>query len=447
MKRQLSMVISNLDPKLNHDVFLSEFKKYRSELEIIYAAYPNKDKLIYSIEYWIFNIFCIQKAYGKSGLKSFLNGSLSNPLRFSYLYEISDLSRGTEIKSNKDNNFFYFFLNFFVNKIYIPGAALDNYINNFINRVSFIFIHSIPLIKNQKLENKLKNLFGALFANEFSKDEIILINKKLPKVYYSNKVKNYFKKSLNVVGSPASFLEYSGYEKLFLLDNRLDITGNAHGGGYGIYKINYFEYYEKKLCKKFYGWGFSEENKPQRRFNKIKTNKNAITRILWIEDSIIPTLDFFSLPFQYYQSINKTSKLYIFNELNNSDIKYSNLSHPVKSSLYEDLRRDDYNLMETASRSEELIEKSDILIFDNSAATLMHFAIENEISFYQIISRFDFENFSDLQKEFFLILHKYDFGIFNDEDNKQSNSISKNKLNSNYRLPNELIDFYDNNFK
>ena len=57
MKRQLSMDISNLDPKLNHDVFLSEFKKYRSELENIYADYPNKDKLIYSIEYWIFNIF------------------------------------------------------------------------------------------------------------------------------------------------------------------------------------------------------------------------------------------------------------------------------------------------------------------------------------------------------------------------------------------------------
>jgi hypothetical protein len=242
-------------------------------------------------------------------------------------------------------------------------------------------------------------------------------------------------------------LEYSGYEKLFLLDNRLDITGNAHGGGYDIFKIDYFAYYEKKLCKKFYGWGFSEENKPQRRFNKIKTNKNAIARILWIEDSIIPTLDFFSLPFQYYQSINKTSKLYIFNELNNSGIKYSNLSHPVKSSLYEGLRRDDYNLMGTASRSDELIEKSDILIFDNSAATLIHFAIENEISFYQIISRFDFENFSDSHKEFFLILHKYDFGIFNDEDNKLSNSISKIKLNSNYRLPKELIDFYDNNFK
>ncbi len=447
MKRELSMDISKVDPKLNHDIFLSEFKKYRSELENIYADYPNKSKLIYSIEYWIFNIFCIQKAYGKSGLKSFLNGSLSNPLRFSYLYEFSDLSRGTEIKNNKDNIFFYFFLNFFVNKIYIPGAALDSYINKFINRVSFIYIHSIPLIKNQKLENKLKNLLSALFANKFSKDEIILINKKLPKVYYSNKVKNSFKKSLNVVGSPASFLEYSGYEKLFLLDNRLDITGNAHGGGYDIYKIDYFSYYEKKLCKKFYGWGFSEENKPQRRFNKIKNNKNAITRTLWIEDSIIPTLDFFSLPFQYYQSLNKTSKLYIFNELNNSGIKYSNLSHPVKSSLYEGLRRDDYNLMGNASRSEELIEKSDILIFDNSAATLIHFAIENEISFYQIISRFDFENFSDSQKEFFLILHKYNFGIFNDEDNKLSNSISKIKLNSNYRLPKELIDFYDNNFK
>ena len=73
--------------------------------------------------------------------------------------------------------------------------------------------------------------------------------------------------------------------------------------------------------------------------------------------------------------------------------------------------------MGTASRSEELIEKA-ISNFDNSAATLMHFAIENEISFYQIISRFDFENFGNLQE--FLILHKYDFGIFNDEDNKLS---------------------------
>ena len=447
MKRQASMDISNFDPKLNHDIFLSEFKKYRSELENIYADYPNKDKLIYSIEYWIFNIFCIQKAYGKSGLKSFLIGSLSNPLRFSYLYEFSDLSRGTEIKSNKDNNFFYFFLNYFVNKIYIPGAALDSYINKFINRVSFIYIHSIPLIKNQKLENKLKNLFGALFANKFSKDEIILINKKLPRVYYSNKVKNSFKKSLNVVGSPASFLEYSGYEKLFLLDNRLDITGNAHGGGYDIFKIDYFAYYEKKLCKKFYGWGFSEENKPQRRFNKIKTNKNAITRTLWIEDSIIPTLDFFSLPFHYYQSINKTTKLYIFNELNNSGIKYSNLSHPVKSSLYEGFRRDDYNLMGTASRSDELIEKSDILIFDCTGSTLVHLAIENDITFFLIISRDDYKNFTQQQKEYFLLLKKYNLAFFNDENNKFGESLSRRRNSLNYHLPEEILRYNNHVFK
>ena len=153
------------------------------------------------------------------------------------------------------------------------------------------------------------------------------------------------------------------------------------------------------------------------------------------------------MPQHHYQSISRETKNYIFNELRYGNFQYSSLYHPdLKSNLYNKLRKDDYAISGNGP-SEDLIMQDDILIFDNSGATLIHFAIENEISFYQIISRLDFENFTDLQKEFFLILYKYDFGIFNDEENKLSNSISKIKLNSNHSLPKELIDFYERTFK
>ena len=67
--------------------------------------------------------------------------------------------------------------------------------------------------------------------------------------------------------------------------------------------------------------------------------------------------------------------------------------------------------------------------------------------FFHIISQLDYENFTELQKEFFLIQRKYNFGIFNDEENKLSNSISNIKLDTNYSLPKDIIDFYHNNFR
>ena len=120
--------------------------------------------------------------------------------------------------------------------------------------------------------------------------------------------------------------------------------------------------------------------------------------------------------------------------------------HPSSNSnLYKNFRKNSFNIP-SGGQSEKNFYANDILIFDNSGSTLIHFAIESQMIFFNIISRSDYKNFSESQKEFFLIQRKYNFGIFNDEDNKLSNSITKIKLNSNYRLPKELIDFYDKKF-
>ena len=57
-------------------------------------------------------------------------------------------------------------------------------------------------------------------------------------------------------------------ENLFLLDRKLRVLGFQHGGGYDIFQIDYFAEYEKRLSDLFFGWGFSEHNKPQKKFKK-----------------------------------------------------------------------------------------------------------------------------------------------------------------------------------
>ena len=232
------------------------------------------------------------------------------------------------------------------------------------------------------------------------------------------------------------------------MNSNLYIEGIQHGGGYDIFKEDYFSDYEKNLCDKFFGWGFSDNNIKQTKFKRIsKKTEDNIRRVLWIEDSKVPLFYFYSMPCHYLQSINSESKKYIHKELNLNQMEYTSMFHPSSNSdLYKNFRKNSFNIP-SGGQSEKNFYANDILIFDNSGSTLIHFAIESQMIFFNIISRSDYKNFSESQKEFFLILRKYNFGIFNDEDNKLSNSITKIKLNSNYRLPKELIDFYERNFK
>ena len=161
----------------------------------------------------------------------------------------------------------------------------------------------------------------------------------------------------------------------------------------------------------------------------------------------MPSFYFCSMPQHHYQSINKKTKSYIFDELDKQDIKYSNLFHPIsKSSLYNNFRKDDH-LLSGNGHSENIINQDDILIFDNSGSTLIHFAIENNISFYSIISRQDFNNFTALQQQYFLMLQKYDLGFYNDEIGKMGASILLIISDPDYSLPQELHNLNNSMFK
>ena len=282
-------------------------------------------------------------------------------------------------------------------------------------------------------------------TNYLSDNEIAKIKEKIPVIFYSKDIHQPFiNRKIYIKGSSASFLEYNGIENVFLFNTKLKIEGHQHGGGYDIFKIDYFVDYEKLLSDIFYGWGFSQKNKHQPRFKKlakIENTKCVEKRVLWIEDSIIPDFYFYTMPHHYYQSVNKKTKNYIFDELNNEKIKYSSLFHPTSNSdLYKNLRKDDY-FLKGKGLSEDIIQTNDILLFDNCGATLIHLAIENNIVMFMIISRNDFRRFTNLQKEWFLLLKKYNLGFYEDESGELSKSILSIKSNTRYVLPQELISF------
>ena len=439
--------ICNLDPEEVYKDHCKNFSRFEDQFLSLYEKFNNKKKIINLLNYWTLNIGCIKKLYGKNGVLEFCRSNTENPHRFSFFYELENIEKINAIDNKKSNIFFYYLLKPFLKKIYVPGAKLNTPLDKLFNKLCDIYIRSIPCIENKKLKDDLFIFLTKLFGHTFDSEELNAIKTKIPTIFFSRPINTLKKNKLQVEGSCASLLEFSGYEKILLLQ-KIFISGYQHGGGYDIFSINYFSDYEKKLSDIFYGWGFSKENVRQTKFKKISSRaSNKMRRVLWIEDGKIPSFYFYMMPLHHYQLVNQDSKNYIHQELTKKKIKYSSMSHPSsKSDLYRKYRSNDFNISE-GGPSETKILKDDILIFDFSGSTLIHFAIENELIFYQIVSRFDYENFTEIQKEFFSIQRKYNFGIFNDEVSKLSNSISKIKLESNYFLPKELIEFYENNFK
>ena len=427
---------------LNH---AKNFLRFKEELLNVYSDYPNKHKIVTLLDYWIFNIFSLKKIYGEKGLISFCDSDLGNPQRFSFLYELSNQIIGRPIQQVESNKITFFILKFFITRVFIPGATLNWLGAKILNRISAHYIESIPDDENSGIKNEVFQILDEVLLENFSCAEIDKVKAKLPKAFYSNMANLPYEIEVSVEGSCASFLEFSGIEKLFLLDKALKIKGFQHGGGYDIFKIDYFAEYEKELSDVFFGWGFSEHNRSQKKFKKGRVLENSTIeakRILWIEDCRVPSFYFSSMPYHHYQSVNTETKAYIYNELNTKSLKYSSLYHPsAMSDLYDEFRKDDYRVAGNGP-SENLVCVDDILIFDNAGSTLIHFAIENDLIFYKVISRSDFNRFSDRQKEFFLMLRKYNFGFYNDEHGMLLHSILSIKSDNNYSLPVDLIKFH-----
>ena len=253
---QVITAMKDLFPSEIFSKHSKNFAPLKPRLLDLYNNYPNKDKIITLLDYWVFNIFALKETYGKDGLLSFCDSNTDNPQRFSFLYELSNFTFGASLQFNKNNYIKFFLLNCFINKLFIPGATLNGITSKILNRISGHYIRSLPVKENSVIKYEVLKLIDEIMAPHFSILEIDKISSKLPDIFYAEIVSVPHGRNILVKGACSSFLEFAGIEKLFLLDRELRIEGFQHGGGYDIFKIDYFAEYEKNYLIYFLDGGF-----------------------------------------------------------------------------------------------------------------------------------------------------------------------------------------------
>ena len=151
------------------------------------------------------------------------------------------------------------------------------------------------------------------------------------------------------------------------------------------------------------------------------------------------------IPYMYLQWTNNKTINYIYKEIKVLNSEYFNLIHPtLPFTRYEKYRGK--LLYGKKFNIQKKFSHNDIAIFDNSAATLIHFFLENKIPFVQIISREDYNRFSNKQKKWFNILYDFDFAFYNDEIGKLTLSLMK-IMKSDYKIPEKVLNFHEQTFK
>ena len=209
------------------------FCKFRRRFGYLYRHYPNKDKIIDLLDYWLFSIYAIKKIYGDHGLTEFLDSELSNPQRFSFWYEFENLAIGRTILQKKPSRILFFILSLFCKRLLLPGADLGGIYEKFQSKISNWYMKSICPVEHESLKGELFKYLDEIFFDCLSFSEIARVKEKLPKVFYSRVIDVPRNGEIFIEGSCASFLEFSGLENIMLFSRVLKITGVQHGGEIG----------------------------------------------------------------------------------------------------------------------------------------------------------------------------------------------------------------------
>jgi len=422
----------------------SQFNKIEKDLLELYKSYRNKEKIVALLEYWLFAIKHIKEVYGNQGLKKLTETIETSPLRYAFYFEFNSV---INLNMKKGHLIFLRIILFFFSKLKLPGASGVSIFSKILNKISSwaarSLVNKTSIRKKEKLNQILRDYFQ---DNDASLSEVL--SQRLPEVFYSDPIKSNQISDLVLEGSSHSFMDFFGYEKFLLLDCYIQVEGYQHGGGYDSFHQDYYSLFEKNLCDKFIGWGFAEENIKQTRYSGIKEKRSMqnLERVIWIERPKYPRLMKPMNNGQYIQ--HKSLKVIetIGSALNLSGIEYYSATYPsnLKSNDYRDCRG--LHLNNQTLRTENELTSNDILIFDSSAASLIHFCIENKLKFFIIIDRESSNFFTPKKEEWFNLLRKHGYAFYDEESLELSKAIKK-AYNPSTIYPEEIYRFNKEVFK
>ena len=405
---------------------LNNLRDIDNLLNSFLSIYKNKKKIKSLLSIFLLNYNIIFRCYGINGLIKFSQENWRDALRFGYYIE-DDIN--LKLPKKKYHSLWILIIKY-LNCFLLPGADIKSISDKITLRLSKFSILGIKPITCEKRKETLISILIQYFSKYHNDEDLLLIRNLLsndiPKLFYSDPILT--KKKLIKINCVSNiFFEFIGYENIFLYQSKITITGNQHGGGYFSYKNILFHDLEYSICDEYVGWGLSERlNKHQKKFKKISSNKSNEKRIIWHESATIPLPNFY-LFFDIFKQITEKKIDYIYSELNDRNIEFINQPHPFRSKLYEKYR--DKVLIDPRNRGENKLSKSDLLIFDNSATSLLHFCIENDILFIIISVRSELNCMTENQLKWYQILRDAGQWIFIDEKKKLGDLAEQYLLN------------------
>ena len=423
------------------------YNKVNSQLNALFENYSNKGAIITLFEYWVLTFRLVYCAYGANGLRAYLNSKYKDPLDFSYNYEIG---RKTDlvIQSKKINSKFLFrFLDSMPLNLRFPGSPKTLLFDRLRARYTSLIVRSIPIKKDKILEKKIKDILN-LYLLEAGVSENIDVDEinGIPNIFISKQNSGIHSKILSIRCAPVELMHFNGNEDILLKNNKLEIFGYQHGGGYDNFDLDVILSFEKKLSTIFYGWGFSHHNIHQTRYSRKNTfspktaKKN---RVIWVETPKDTKLIAYYYPVAVTERTDINVVPYIFKELNQSGITYFNKPYndALRSDRYDGKRGIVFDGNENA---EDLIEQGDLIIFDNCMHSLIYSCIENDILFIIVSNESLKRHYTAEMKKWFEILRSNRLFFFPNEIKFLSNRICE--LSSNYIMPQEVVEYHHKKF-
>lgn len=421
---------------------LNSLNDIDGSLNSFLSIYENKKKIKSLLSIFLLNYNIIFRCYGMNGLIKFSQENWRDALRFGYYIE-DDIN--LKLPKKKYHSLWILIIKY-LNYFLLPGADIKSILDKIILRLSKFSVLGIKPITCEKRKATLISILIRYLSKYHNDEDLILLRKLLsddiPKLFYSDPILT--KKKLIKINCVSNiFFEFIGYENIFLYQSKITVTGNQHGGGYFSYKNILFHDLEYSICDEYIGWGLSEcSNKHQKKFKKIYSNESNDKRIIWHESATLPLPNFY-LFFDIFKQITEEKIDYIYSELNERNIEFTNQPHPFRSKLYEKYR--DKVLIDSRNRGENKLSKSDLLICDNSASSLLHFCIENDILFVIVSFRSELSCMTKNQLKWHRILRDSGQWIFTDEKNKLG-ELASSYLSNQFNLSKSVKDFHKSTF-
>ncbi len=380
--------------------------------------YSNKEKILIYFKYWI--------CYFEYLFNSNLNGEFIPNNSNCTLYDIKykqNINKRNKLKIISINflNIFFQLFNF---KIGILPGGLSK---SFLSKLSYYSLRA----KLDTIDFSINNDFKLFFlenAKDFMTDDkyssfIALI----PNIFFTND--NIYSNKLKTDifrGSPACFMgDRYNYLKILFLNQKINLIGIQHGGGFSEWKIRTAEVMEKNISNIYYSWQFIDPCISQNRYYRKIIKTNSSNKILWIgrEISTKNSTPNFIDYFEDHQKITYHVK-YFKNILDEFNLEF--LPHPNNTvTSYNEIFN---NCKRPIGKAEQILENYNLIIFDSIGHTLLFACIFYKIPFLILINNIPKDFLVSDAYEFYYTL-KLNNLLFEYSDTTFNETLVKNTVN------------------